>query len=300
MLVGVGGQPTRDQPIRNQQAAATAKQPADEMLEGCFALRPYLNGPVSSPRSCHVGASAYFMKRITFLLACCAALLASPAVAQKTKVKNKGAAAANLPLSARRQLPLFGGLTPEAAQQLVGDKFLRGLEQSFASRAEASQFFARKGYEYLTEGQPDTARYRFNLAWLLDPKNADVYRGLGLLTANSSVDEAMGLFTQSLALAPNNAQVLTDLGGLYTMRYGQTKKAKDLKLADEHLRKALAADPNSTYTWQQLAWVQYYQGDYAQAWESLHKGSSNSLAGVDFELVSNLKEKMPDPKGLYK
>ncbi|AYA37753.1 hypothetical protein D3Y59_12265 [Hymenobacter oligotrophus] len=224
----------------------------------------------------------------------------APAVAQKVKTKVKGAAAAELSVVARRQLPLFGGLTPQAAQQLVGEPYLKGLEQSFQSRTEASQFFANKGYEYLTEGKADTARYRFNLAWLLDPQNPDAYRGLGLLAANTSPDQAIGLFSQGLAVAPNNAQLLTDLGSGYLLRYNQTKKAKDLKTAEEQLRKALAADANSAYAWQQLAWVQFYQNEYAQAWESLHKASTLNFSGVDFELVTSLKEKMPDPKGLFK
>ncbi|KUG07934.1 hypothetical protein [Solirubrum puertoriconensis] len=236
------------------------------------------------------------------LIGALAALLGAgaPATAQKVKTKVKGAAAADLSLAARRQLPLFGGLTPQAAQQLVGEPYLKGLEQSFASRTEASQFFANKGYEYINEGQADTARYRFNLAWLLDPKNPDAYRGLGLLAANTSPDQAIGLFSQGLALSPNNAQLLADLGSGYLLRYGQTKKTKDLKGAEEQLRKAIATDANSSYAWQQLAWVQFYQNDFAQAWESLHKSSTLNFSGVDFELVTSLKDKMPDPKGLFK
>jgi tetratricopeptide (TPR) repeat protein len=241
------------------------------------------------------------MKRIPFFLSLLttALLLGSPALAQKVKTKTKGAAA-DIPAAARRQLPLFGGLTPEAAQQLVGAAFLQSADQSFKSRTEASQFFARKGYEYLTEGQADTARYRFNLAWVLDPKNPEPYRGLGLLVASSAPDEALGLFGQALALNPNNAQLLTDMGASYLLRYETSKKPKDLKLAEEQLRKALAADANSAYAWQQLAWVQLRQENYPAAWESLHKSRALDFSGIDFELITQLKEKLPDPQGLFK
>ncbi|OON68268.1 tetratricopeptide repeat protein [Hymenobacter sp. CRA2] len=240
------------------------------------------------------------MTRIPLLLSLSAALLlGSPAFAQKVKTKTK-TAAADVPAAARRTLPLFGGLTPEAAQQFVGEAFLKNAEQSFASRAEASQFFANKGYEYLTEGKADTARSRFNLAWVLDPKNPEPYRGLGLLVAASSPDEAIGLFNQALALNPNNTQLLSDLGASYLLRYGQTKKSKDLKTADELLQRAVAADAKNAYAWQQLSWAQYYAEKYPQSWESLHKAQALDLSTLDFELVSQLKEKLPDPQGLIK
>ena len=134
----------------------------------------------------------------TLLLA--AALLiwgATPAQAQrKTKVKTKGETSAAIS-PASRLLPLFGGLTPAQAEQLVGKAFLADIERSFASRAEASRFFSTKGYEYLTENQADTAQYRFNLAWLLDQKNPEAYRGLGIIASQKATPEAsIGLLTQ--------------------------------------------------------------------------------------------------------
>lgn len=241
------------------------------------------------------------MKRIPLLLSLLttAALLSEPALAQKTKIKTKGAAT-DVPAAARRLLPLFGGLTPEAGQQLVGAAFLQSADQSFGSRAEASQFFANKAYEYLNEGQTDTARYRFNLAWVLDPKNPAPYRGLGLLTVGTAPDEALALLNQALALSPNDAQLLTDVGGVYLIRFEQGQKGKDLKTADDYLRRAVAADANNSYAWQQLAWVQFKQENYPGAWESFHKARALDFRNLDFELVSQLKEKLPDPQGMFK
>ncbi|RYY16450.1 MAG: hypothetical protein EOO36_11135, partial [Cytophagaceae bacterium] len=104
-------------------------------------------------------------------------LAAQPALAQK-KGKNAPATAATGP---QRLQPLYGGLTPAQAQQVVGAAVLADVDRSFASRPEASKFFSQKGYEYLQENQPDTATVRFNLAWALDPQNADAYRGLAVI-----------------------------------------------------------------------------------------------------------------------
>ncbi|GAA4391654.1 hypothetical protein [Hymenobacter koreensis] len=238
------------------------------------------------------------MKKYLLLLLLLPAL-AAPVAAQKVKTKTKGAGA-ELPLAARRQLPLFGGLTPEAAQQLMGAAFLKGIDQNFASRTEASQFFARKGYEYINEGQADTARYRFNLAWLLDPKNPEAYRGLGLLASSTALDESIGLFERALAITPASSAYLADLGASYLLRYDQSKKSKDLKAAFEHLQKATTTDPTNAYAFQQLARAHYLQGNYALAWEAVHKGQNLNLTSVDFDFIADLVSKQPDPQGKFK
>ncbi|UOG75111.1 hypothetical protein MTX78_00600 [Hymenobacter tibetensis] len=227
------------------------------------------------------------------------ALLAQPAEAQrKTKVKAKGEAAVT---AANRLQPLFGGISQTQAQALVGAAFLADVERSFTSKTEASRFFATKGYEYLTEGKADTAIYRFNLAWLLDPKNTDAYRGLGVIASrNPTPDESIELLGQGLALAPNDALILSDLGSSYMIRYEQSKKKKDLTTGHDYLQRAVAADPNNAVAWQQLARSFYFQEKYAEAWDATHKGGNLSINSVDFAFLSELMAKMPDPQGKFK
>ncbi|UOQ53843.1 hypothetical protein [Hymenobacter cellulosivorans] len=239
------------------------------------------------------------MKKYLLLLVCGLALATAPAHAQrKTKVKVKTEAAGT---AANRLLPLFGGLSVEAAQQLVGPAFLADIERNFASRAEASKFFSDKGYEYITENQPDTALYRFNLAWLLDQKNADAYRGLGVIASrNPTADESISLLTQGLTVAPTSSLILSDLGTSYLIRYQQTKKKKDLDQAQQQLEKALAADANNAYAWQQMGRVHYLREDYTKAWDAVHKGQNLNVSSIDLDLISDLTAKLPDPKGMFK
>jgi tetratricopeptide (TPR) repeat protein len=237
----------------------------------------------------------------TVLLA--AALLlwgAAPAQAQR-KAKNIASAATDIPLASRRLQPLFGGLTPAQAEQLLGASFVTKLSSSFASRAEASRFFSTKGYEYLAESQTDTAAYRFNLAWLLDPSNADAYHGLGIVASTApSPDQALDLLTKGQALAPTNAALLSDLGAVYLIRYQQTKKKKDLTTGTELLEKSTTQDATNAAGWQQLARAYYYQEKYPQAWEAVHKGQTSNLASLDFDLINDLKAQLPDPQGKFK
>ncbi|AII52211.1 tetratricopeptide repeat protein [Hymenobacter sp. APR13] len=226
-------------------------------------------------------------------------LLAAPAHAQR-KVKVKGDAAVALSAANRLQ-PLFGGATTAQAEALLGAGYVDKVAASFASREEASRFLSGKGYEYLSEGLADTAAFRFNLAWLLDAKNPDVYRGLGIVASRQPTpDQAIALLTQGLALAPTDALMLSDLGSSHLIRYEQTQKKKDLTTATDLLQRALAASPDNAIAWQQMARVHYLQQDYAKAWEAVHKGQALSMTSIDFDFLTELLAKMPDPQGKFK
>ena len=233
---------------------------------------------------------------------------AAPAQAQR---KNRASAtnsdgslapptAAPAPRTARLQ-PLFGGLTPAQATQVIGEAQLKAIAASFASPAEASIFFATKGFEYLSENQPDTATYRFNLAWLLDPKNADAYRGLGIVASTQPTpDAAIALLGTGLNLAPTNSLLLSDLGTSHLIRYGQTKKKKDLTAGLDLLQRATTLSPTNANAWQELARGLFYQEKYAEAWGAVHKGQAISPSSLNFSLISDLLAKLPDPQGTFK
>ena len=230
---------------------------------------------------------------------------AAPAQAQRkgrgTAANADGSLGTAPPARAARLQPLFGGLTPAKATLVLGEARLQAIAASFANKDEASAFFTTKGFDYLRENQPDTATYRFNLAWLLNPQNAEVYRGLGVIaSAQSTPDEALALLTKGLALAPSSTLLMSDLGTTYLLRYNQTKKKKDLTAGVELLQRATTADPTSAATWQQLARGFYYQEQYAQAWDAVHKGQARSVSSLDFDLISDLLAKLPDPKGTFK
>lgn len=235
-------------------------------------------------------------------------LLATPAQAQRkghTRAANADGSLATTTdpttVRAARLQPLFGGLNPAQATQLLGEAQLKAIAASFPSTAEASTFFAKKGFEYLQENQPDTAVYRFNLAWLLNPQNADAFRGLGIVaSAQATPDAAIGLLGQGLALAPTSSLLLSDLGTSYLIRYGQTKKKKDLTTALDLLHRATTANPSNADAWQQTARALYYQEKYPEAWAAVHQGQALSVGSLDFGLISDLLAKLPDPMGTFK
>ena len=235
-------------------------------------------------------------------------LVAAPAQAQRkdraaATASPDGSRASTAPAPARpaRLQPLFGGLTPAQATQIIGESQLKSIAASFASPAEASSFFTTKGFEYLSENKPDTAVYRFNLAWLLNPQNAEAYRGLGIVaSAQPTPDASIGLLGKGLAIAPASPLLLSDLGASYLIRYGQTKKKKDLTAGLDLLQRATTLAPTNATAWQQLARGLYYQEKYPEAWAAIHKGQTLSVSSLDFSLVSDLLAKLPDPQGTFK
>ena len=200
-----------------------------------------------------------------------------------------------------RLQPLFGGLALPEAGKLIGAARLEAIAASFASREEASAFLSTKGYEYLAEGQPDTAVYRLNLAWLLNPRNAAVYRGLGVVASSGpNPNVAVNLLAQGLALAPTDPLMLADLGSAHLLRFEQTHKKKDLAAGLAFLQRATAADPANASAWQQLARAHALGQQYPLAWEALHKGRALSMASLDYDLVAELLAHQPDPQGMFK
>jgi tetratricopeptide (TPR) repeat protein len=224
-----------------------------------------------------------------------------PAHAQKgSKGKNNAAAAATGP---QRLQPLFGGLTAAQAQQAVGPAVLADVDRSFPSRPEASAFFSKKGFEYLQENQPDTAVVRFNLAWVLDPKNPEPYRGLAVLVSrrpDASPEAIQALVLQGLAVAPTNPLLLTDAANTALARYETSKKKKELQQASDYTQRALLADANNANAWQTQARIHYYQENYAEAWKDVRKGQNLNLTSLDFQFLTELMAKMPDPEGKFK
>jgi Tfp pilus assembly protein PilF len=198
-------------------------------------------------------------------------------------------------------LPMFGQTTKTEDQQLRDEKFLSSCDANFTTRKEASNFFMERGWEYLNEGQTDTAMYRFNLAWLLNPDNSDTYWAFGLVTvAKGNPAEAVGYYEKALALNPKSSLLLSDLATCYISLYEQKPKKKNLKQASGYLEKAITTDAQNAFAYFAMSKVKYFDGDYNGAWTYLHKGREINMGAVDYAYLLQLTEKMPDPQGFFK
>ncbi|MHC2992515.1 hypothetical protein OB13_13310, partial [Pontibacter sp. HJ8] len=145
-------------------------------------------------------------------------------------------------------LPMFGNIARTEAEQKSDEKFLTSCDKSFTSRTEASNFFMERGWEYFNEGQIDTAVYRFNLAWLLNPDNANTYWAFGLIeNSKGNTETAIGLYERALTYQPKNSLLLSDIAASYLKLYSADKKKKNLKKTVAYLDQSMAADARNAY-----------------------------------------------------
>jgi tetratricopeptide (TPR) repeat protein len=196
--------------------------------------------------------------------------------------------------------PMFGGGFRTEQQQKEDEKFLKSCDASFTSRTEASKFFMERGWEYFSEGKIDTAMYRFNLAWLLNPGNGDTYWAFGLISAaTDKPKEALKLYEKALEYEPGNSLLLSDVASAHILAYKSEKKKKHLKNASKTLDKALKLDQNNSFALYSISEVKYLEKKYSDAWTYLHQAREIDMLHLNYSYLQELMEKMPDPTGFF-
>jgi tetratricopeptide (TPR) repeat protein len=200
------------------------------------------------------------------------------------------------------ETPLFGGFQKNHAQLEEDKLFLKDADRNFENREKASYFFSDMGWQYLSEGSKEMAIYRYNLAYLLNPNNVDVFWGLGVIEyQKGELAEAIKLMTTGLEHGGDkNVTLLVDLATVHIKCFTENRHTSDMPKAYELLDKAITLKPNFANAYMQLALANLVNGDIDEAWMSFHKGYKLSPAHTDFELLSDLLQMKSDPMGLFK
>jgi tetratricopeptide (TPR) repeat protein len=200
-----------------------------------------------------------------------------------------------------RILPLFGERS-KTGQQIEDEiRFLNDCDQNFASRHEASRFFAARGWEYISEAQLDTAAYRFNLAHLLNEKNADALWGLGVVCyQRNRLPDAIRMLKLGATLADTNAVLFNDLATVELELFQTRHDTTSLTDARDHLQRAVFLNPAQATAYARLSQISYYMADYRSAWTYLHKAYKLDLSCIDLPYVQELLAKEADPVGLFR
>lgn len=199
-------------------------------------------------------------------------------------------------------LPLFGEFEKTDAQKAVDIEFLKACDANFKTRSEASEFFATRAWEYLGEGEKDTATYRFNLAYLLDDENSDVYWGLGVIAyQNEKYAQAIDLMNRGLEIEDDdNVTLIVDLSTVYIKCFTVDAEKENLKKAFELLTKALIKQPESANALMQLSLAKLLNEEIDEAWERFHQGYELDPDNASIEILEALLAKKDDPRGVFK
>jgi tetratricopeptide (TPR) repeat protein len=199
-------------------------------------------------------------------------------------------------------VPLYGGYIKSQLQIKEDELFLEDCDKNFKSRKEASQFFTRSAWEYLSEGGKDLATHRFNLAWTLDKDNIDTYWGLGVVSyQKGEYHAAIDLMNQGLAICKGESvTLLVDLATVYIKCFTEHREACEMEKANDLLERALEINPSFTSAYMQLSLASLVNGNIDEAWLSFHKAYEVDPQGVSVELLAELLEHKDDPKGIFK
>ncbi|WP_051211277.1 tetratricopeptide repeat protein [Runella zeae] len=213
-----------------------------------------------------------------------------------TQVANESAPAVKNP----HLLPLFGETSKSVEQIEFEIHFLNECDQNFASRSEASQFFSARGWDYLQEGELDTACYRFNLAYLLDNKNSDCLWGLGVMCYHQGhLTDAERMLRKGADIDSMNVGLLVDLATVDLIHFKESKDNWELIEADQILTRVLRIDSTNANAYLKKSVLEYHKENYDAAWANLHKTRLLDAELLDYEFMKELLSKKCDPEGIF-
>lgn len=171
-----------------------------------------------------------------------------------------------------RMLPEFGDIEKTKEEITADTRFINSIVDAGKSKSEGAHEMIRIGFDYLYKGDLKTAMYRFNQAYLLNPKNSGIYWGYGAVyTAMGAYDAARSEYTDGLKLEPKSAPILTDyattyLGEYYANVRSNYKSAqKSLKMAEKKLLASYEIDSKYINTAYKLSIVYLNSQDCTNA-----------------------------------
>ena len=198
-------------------------------------------------------------------------------------------------------MPLFGETTKSAEQIEQEIRFLNDCDQSFSSREEASTFFSDRAWDYLRDNELDTACYRFNLAWLLNPKNAYAYWGLGVVCYQKGYfTDAERMLRMGIEHDSSNVGILVDLATVDLIHFKASQEAWELTEAEQILNHAIRLDTNCANAYLKKSVLEFHKCNYDAAWANLHKTRLLDIELLDYAFMSELIAQKPDPLGIFK
>jgi Flp pilus assembly protein TadD len=154
------------------------------------------------------------------------------------------------------ELPMYGGIAPNPAQQEANDKFIKAAVAAKGTPAAASDESVKLGFEYLLrKNDPATAMKRFNQAYLLDPQNGASYQGMAVTVLIRDHNTALAdeLFKRAVNSPRVNPDVFADYGRFLLQNRRQAE-------AVPVLQKGVMLDQNYVETGSLLAMALYESG----------------------------------------
>ncbi len=192
-----------------------------------------------------------------------------------------------------------------ANERAIHDEFIQYMVREAGSREAAAKRALQLAWQYYNSGDYRTAMKRFNQAWLLDPNNAEIFLGFGLLMSDRQQnDQAARFYRRSLELDPANNMTITNLALVLkrnAMALGERSlEAKPLLGHAEDLfcaaSQVATSDQDLDYIYYNWAVIRAMEGNFPEAWEKVHLCRKHGGKSIQDGFVKQLSGAMPEPQ----
>jgi tetratricopeptide (TPR) repeat protein len=148
-----------------------------------------------------------------------------------------------------RLLPEYGNVTKTKEQKEADDDFIKLSLQQDGTREKASDHMVDLGFNYLYKKDLRTAMYRFNQAWLLNPKNENAYWGFGAVYFTfNDLENAMTQYSKGLKINSKSSNILTDQATVYLTKFNATGSTVNLDSATNIFKRSYVIDSKNQNT----------------------------------------------------
>lgn len=166
-----------------------------------------------------------------------------------------------------RLLPEYGKVQKTKEQLEADQELIRTEVKQYGTHRKASDTLVSFGFNNLYAGDIKTAMYRFNQAYLLDPKNENIYWGYGAIYFNfNDTEKALKEYDNGLVINPHSSNILTDKATIYMSLFQYKGNTEYLNKAIELFNKSYSINPSNQNTLFKLSAAYFYKKDCNNAW----------------------------------
>jgi tetratricopeptide (TPR) repeat protein len=195
-------------------------------------------------------------------------------------------------------LPKYGTGEKTADQKAIDAQFLKGVDDTYkGDRKKASIEIAQGGWQFVSQGNLDSAMVRFNQAWLVDNKNGLSIWGMGVVLATSGqFERCLPFFAEAEGFIGSDPGFVVDYAKVLGIAGAELKNTKYTNDALARFAKIYGQQPDNTLNLQNWSITLFYGENYKEAWAKLKLAeATKGKEDIDPNFVAALQSKMPRP-----
>jgi tetratricopeptide (TPR) repeat protein len=191
-----------------------------------------------------------------------------------------------------RLQPKYGNAIKTEGQKKADEELINEYLSREGTHRKASELLIKLGFDYFYKGDLKTAMYRFNQAWLLDPKNENVFWGFGAVYFMfQDFQSAIKQYNEGLTLNAKSSNIITDKASVFMSKYDFSIDSEDLNTAIKLFLKSYSIDNKNQNTLFKLSACYFFKSDCENSWKYYSECLKLGGKPITKEYTKALKEK---------